>query len=560
MIKASLLLAFCCCAMPAMRRRSAAERHLLWATALATAAALPLLTITLPPWRPSWTEAIFAALPRSLATTPFGFPRDDVDVIVRADAIEVTWATGQAFALLWMAGAAAVLLKLGADVWKLARLAGSAEPLRDDEWMTAASDVSRALRIARPFRLLQSPRANMPMTWGLWPARILLPVQPTGWSGERRRVVVAHELAHASRGDWLVQVGAELVCAAYWFNPLFWIARRGVYRESERACDDMVLGLGVEGGDYAAHLLDIARTGRTPTASSLAMARLSGLERRVTALLDAHANRRAVTRVVVSGALIASAVLVLPLAAVGIPEANTAIDVRTANLPFLTEPGPSSNAAETTIDAPHVRLVATVNGGRGVTTPPRIVEYTTPPLYSDEARALHLEGIVTVQARVDARGNLSRLRVVRGLGSGLDQNALVALRQWRFRTGTVNGQPEETVAEIDIEFSLRHEAINELIANDMATRVGPGVTPPRAIRTVAARGPSNAAATAAGTVLLDVVLLEDGTPRIVRILRSVNSELDDRAVQAFEQWRFSPAMKDGRPVKVRLHAEVRFRG
>jgi TonB family protein len=61
-------------------------------------------------------------------------------------------------------------------------------------------------------------------------------------------------------------------------------------------------------------------------------------------------------------------------------------------------------------------------------------------------------------------------------------------------------------------------------------------------------------------VALDVVLLEDGRPRIIRVLHSVSRELDEAAVQTFERWRFSPAMKNGVPVKVRLTAEVNFHG
>ena len=61
-------------------------------------------------------------------------------------------------------------------------------------------------------------------------------------------------------------------------------------------------------------------------------------------------------------------------------------------------------------------------------------------------------------------------------------------------------------------------------------------------------------------MVLDVVLLEDGTPRIVRILRSLRTDLDDIAVEAFAQWRFSPAQKDGRAIKVRMNAAVRFHG
>ena len=105
-------------------------------------------------------------------------------------------------------------------------------------------------------------------------------------------------------------------------------------------------------------------------------------------------------------------------------------------------------------------------------------------------------------------------------------------------------------------FSLRNEALNELIANDMATQVGPGVTPPRVVRTqrpVSRPG-------VGGRVLLDVVLQEDGSPRIVRILRSGGSELDAAAVSAFEAWRFSPATRDGKAVKVRMTAEISVHG
>jgi TonB family protein len=192
----------------------------------------------------------------------------------------------------------------------------------------------------------------------------------------------------------------------------------------------------------------------------------------------------------------------------------------------------------------------------GLVRLPEIEEYTTPPLYSDEARRRGVEGIVTIGFRVAEDGRVSGARVLNGLGFGLDQNALVALRQWRFRPGQRNGTPAAMDAEVDVEFNLRSEGVNELIANDMATLVGPGVTPPRVVRT--SRVPLRAG-DAQGLVVLDVVLQQDGTPRIVRILRSLTPEADENAVRHFEQWRFSPAMKDGVPVNVRMNAEVRFR-
>src|SRR5215469_14898086 len=90
-------------------------------------------------------------------------------------------------------------------------------------------------------------------------------------------------------------MGVQLVCSVYWFNPLFWMAANRVYEESERACDDAVLRLGVDARDYASHLLDIARSFRQSQVGwALAMARPSDLEKRFAALLRAKMNREAI--------------------------------------------------------------------------------------------------------------------------------------------------------------------------------------------------------------------------------------------------------------------------
>jgi protein TonB len=58
--------------------------------------------------------------------------------------------------------------------------------------------------------------------------------------------------------------------------------------------------------------------------------------------------------------------------------------------------------------------------------------------------------------------------------------------------------------------------------------------------------------------VLDAVILEDGTPKIVRVIQSLEWELDEIAINALKQWKFSPATVDGRPVKVRMNIAVRF--
>jgi TonB family protein len=399
-----------------------------------------------------------------------------------------------------------------------------------------------------------SRHAVMPMTWGVRRARIMLPASALEWPTERLRAVLAHELGHVARADWLVHLVAQLACAVYWFHPLFWSAERSLGRETELAADDEALGAGLEASQYAADMVEIVRACRADVLSrtAVAMAGAKPLERRIASLLETGANRTRVScRLAILTAAISLAV-VLPLAAVttgGVMD----VDVRTVALPgaiqTLTTPGPEPAT-------PKVRRSQGAQPG-GSARLPEIEEYTTPPLYSDDARRRGVEGIVTIGVRVGEDGRVSGARVLSGLGFGLDQNALVALRQWRFRAGQRNGTPAAMDAEVDVEFNLRSEGVNELIANDMATLVGPGVTPPRVVTMsrVPLRGLD-----AHGLVVLDVVLQQDGSPRIVRILRSLTPEADERAVHHFEQWRFTPAMKGGVPVKVRMNAEVRFRG
>ncbi len=112
-------------------------------------------------------------------------------------------------------------------------------------------------------------------------------------------------------------MAAELLRAVYWFNPLVWIACRQLRRESEQACDDVVLGVGVEGTEYASTLLDLARAFRQHRRSFFpapAMARPSSLETRVSAMLNRNLNRTPLTRSTCIAIVIALLVVALPLA------------------------------------------------------------------------------------------------------------------------------------------------------------------------------------------------------------------------------------------------------
>ena len=104
--------------------------------------------------------------------------------------------------------------------------------------------------------------------------------------------------------------------------------------------------------------------------------------------------------------------------------------------------------------ASHAQTVYTP--GNGVTLPRLVREVK--PQYTQEAKDAHIEGTVLVQAIVLTDGNVDTdVKVVRSLDPtyGLDNEAVKAARQWRFKPGTKNGEPVAVRIHIELTFTLK---------------------------------------------------------------------------------------------------------
>ena len=91
--------------------------------------------------------------------------------------------------------------------------------------------------------------------------------------------------------------------------------------------------------------------------------------------------------------------------------------------------------------------------GGGITAP--VVIQKVDPQYSEEARKARYQGTVVLEAIVRRDGTCDIQRIVRSLGFGLDENAIQALKQWRFRPGMRNGVPVDVSLNIEVNFNLR---------------------------------------------------------------------------------------------------------
>ena len=91
--------------------------------------------------------------------------------------------------------------------------------------------------------------------------------------------------------------------------------------------------------------------------------------------------------------------------------------------------------------------------GSGV-MPPRLLREVKAG-YTEDARRANIEGEVVLEIVVRRDGSVSDVKLLKGLGSGLNERAVAAVRQWRFAPATRLGQAVDVVVEVAVEFKLR---------------------------------------------------------------------------------------------------------
>ena len=361
-MKTTILLACASLVTLGLRRASASTKHAVWAMALLCALMLPVASVVLPEIsvavlpEPDMSE--FPFWPGGVAATSrdIAKPLREAAGMVGPSQTELSVGTGATTSghkgsfveltparialILWAAGASMVLSRLAIGSLTVRRLARHAARSAHPSWLDIIDDLKAQLSIARPVQLRIAQRTVPPMTWGIFRHVVLLPASANEWTAERRRMVLAHELAHVKRSDGVLQMLLQAVCSLHWFNPLVWYAARRLRIERECACDDRVLQLGADADDYADHLLQVARTinpGGGLSMATVAMAHRSQLETRLLSILDPRTRRQSVSRLATVSLLSCVAVVTLLVATIQVTAKpgtlGVALDFKAPGLP-----------------------------------------------------------------------------------------------------------------------------------------------------------------------------------------------------------------------------------
>lgn len=485
-----------------MRNSSAALRHVVWTCAFAA-------TLLFAP--------VHRIAPQRTLSRPLPVTIEPATVVVSsapaaaARPIKATRLGFYEIALtIWALGSIVLAIRFAAALWQFRRLMRDARP----------SD--------RPFPVpvLISRGVPGPLVTGVFRPRIVLPESSAEWSPPRYRAVLAHELAHIRRRDPAILWLAQATSIVYWFHPLCWFAAARLRMESERACDDAALRIGLRPSGYAEELLDLARLFNPQLA--IPMATTSHLESRVKSILDPLVNRSFATARAWLAAAVITAALSAPLAVVTLRAqvtgrgtiSGTVTDPTGAVVPRVQVTASNSQGGNTEVAATDMAGNFTFSN---VPAGNYSIEAQAPG-FSNFRRDITLVsgGIATTPVRLQIGGMHERLTVV-AAGNANRPAASPSSPAARIRVGGMV-QPARVTARVDPVY-------------------------PAALQ----------AAGIEGTVLVEAVISKDGVPLTLNVRNTSDPAFASAALDAARQWRFSPTLLNGEPVEALTTLQVDFK-
>lgn len=313
---------------------------------------------------------------------------------------------------------------LGLGLVRLRAIRAASEPAHALSAIAAA--LQRELGATADIRF--SDAIDSPATIGARHAMVLLPRRVGELPLPLARAVLCHELMHVRRRDWLPALVEEVWCALLWFHPAARALASRLSLARETLVDEATIAHTRDRRAYAAALLEFSTAGpRLPGATPLVGRR--HLARRIALI----AQEVPMTRSSLAVRLAVAATVVC-----------IATITTTSNVPI--------NA--TTLQA-QVEKVYKPGADSGVTLPQVVTEVK--PDYTPEAMQAKIQGTLWLRAVVLASGDVGDVAVTHSLDKehGLDQQAINAARQWKFRPGTKDGKPVPVEITIEFRFTLK---------------------------------------------------------------------------------------------------------
>lgn len=539
---------------------------------LAQATVLGLIALALPrlvrmrePWRlESWWAwgalgvVVLPVLPTVLPGRPATPPAlatfvdsTSVGVAARADVPGSLSALDGLF-LVWACGAVLRLAWLVAGQRRLRRLADAGHPIVDDPALADARRIAdawpRVLAARAPVSVVATDDIG-PCAFGWSTVRVLVPRTLSGLPADQRTAVYLHELLHAARFDVQRGYADEAWRLAWWWQPgVWWMLSRVRLAREFQVDRAVVAALGMRRAYVEALLWCGARRPERALSAPVVGSR-HALVGRVTALceeVEMSNVRRWVTMSVLALTFSVASAVMSAHAPLSLSQ------VRAVMPDGVGEPGPLERAAVVpTLDEPAPARTFAVEP---VWTEPAAYRFRVNVVLDDSGRVAEAR-VVGTPSIANAPDDLKRRM------PAARQSALDAVRQWQFAppprapmlltADVIVGDPRQLSPHVTRPDGLASPMREPL-------RVGGTIGPPRKIHDVQPIYPQDAMdAKVQGVVIVECTIDPEGRVSDARVVRGIPL-LDQAALDAVEQWRYTPTWLNGEAVPVMMTMTINF--
>lgn len=214
-----------------------------------------------------------------------------VTLIVRPGALETAGFDWSVLLLaLYLVPVLLLVSRLLLGLWQLNKLRVCSAAISEVDIQTESARLQQRLNISRSVSVRASSSIHSPLSFGALRPLVLLPIEALQWPQQTLTHVLAHELSHVHRYDWLCKLLCYLLASMLWLNPLCWILLKRLDASAESACDMQAAALESDNSDYATSLISVARccqqSAAKPPLFAQTMLDRSTLETRIVHLLE----------------------------------------------------------------------------------------------------------------------------------------------------------------------------------------------------------------------------------------------------------------------------------
>ena len=408
----------------ALRRSPARTRHAIWLvasvkflvplSALVAAGRVLGAWIPTPPTTVHWFDRSLAIWRFDVVVAPAATSGPPIDIV-------------RAFIAAWICGILVLAARRIVE-WRRVSAVTRQACLRSDGREAAA--LRRAAERhsgAPPMTLVEHPSRIEPGVVGIvrptlvWPAGL-----GDRLTDSQLDAIMSHEACHVGRHDNLAALVQVVVETVFWFHPLIWWIGARLVDERERACDEEVLEMGTDNRSYAEGIVNVCRFCLRAPATFVAGVGGSHLTDRIEGILTWRAPLASWwTRLLP---------LLLALVAAGVPLAA---------------------GCASTVHGAGQKSDQVYKPGKDVTPPVLVSE--AKPNYTRAAMQAKIQGGVNLEVIVLKDGTVGDVKVVKSLDTvhGLDDEAVKAMKQWRFKPGTRDKKPVAVQVDVEMTFTLK---------------------------------------------------------------------------------------------------------